>query len=44
MPGLLMELKEFRYLFEEREPKAILPEYKPWNLEIILKKEAMIKL
>jgi hypothetical protein len=44
MLELLTELQEFRHLFKEHEPEAMLPEYKPWNLEIILKEEATIKL
>jgi hypothetical protein len=43
MPGLPKELQEFRHLFEEREPEAMLPEHKPWDLEIILKEGATIK-
>jgi hypothetical protein len=44
MPGLLKELWEFKHLFEEREPKAILPNHKPWNLEIKIKDGMTIKL
>jgi hypothetical protein len=29
MPELLTELQEFRHLFEEREPEAMLPKHKP---------------
>jgi hypothetical protein len=43
MPGLPKELWEFKHLFEEREPKAILPNYKPWNLEIKIKNRMTIK-
>jgi hypothetical protein len=43
MPGLPKELQEFKHLFEEREPKAMLPEHKPWDLEIKLKEGATIK-
>jgi hypothetical protein len=44
MPGLLKKLWEFKHLFEEREPKAILPDHKPWNLEIKIKDGMTIKL
>jgi hypothetical protein len=43
MPGLPKELWKFKHLFEERELKAILSDYKPWNLEIKIKNGMTIK-
>jgi predicted solute-binding protein len=44
MPELLKELWEFKHLFEERELKAMLSNYKSWNLEIKIKDGMIIKL
>jgi oligoribonuclease (3'-5' exoribonuclease) len=44
MPGLLKELWEFKHLFEERELKAMLPDYKSWDLKIKIKNGMTIKL
>ena len=43
MPGLPEELREFQHLFKEREPEVMLPDHKPWDLEIKIKKGMKIK-